>query len=369
LPKKACDYPILFSVLLLVSIGIVMVFSASYNYAVDTYNDGYYFFKRQMLWAVLGFAAMVFMMNYDYHKLERWANVLLVLSILLLLAVFIPGVGATINEATRWIKLGPITIQPAEIAKIAMIIYMARSMSKKNDAMKTFSKGVIPYLIIAGIFFIIIVMQPNLSTALTMIMLCFVMMFAAGANIGHLASLLGIGAGAAAYIISSGIIADTYWYKRIMIFRDPFQDTSDTGFQLVQSLYALGSGGLWGVGLGNSRQKQFYLPMPQNDFIFAIICEELGFIGGVTILFIFMFLIWRSLRVAITAKDSFGRLLATGIISIVALQVIMNVAVVTSSMPPTGVPMPFISAGGSSLSISMASMGILLNISKHCEIE
>jgi cell division protein FtsW len=322
-----------------------------------------------MLWAVLGFAAMVFMMNYDYHKLERWANVLLVLSILLLLAVFIPGVGATINEATRWIKLGPITIQPAEIAKIAMIIYMARSMSKKNDAMKTFSKGVIPYLIIAGIFFIIIVMQPNLSTALTMVMLCFVMMFAAGARIGHLTSLLGIGAGAAVYIISSGVIADTYWYKRIMIFRDPFQDTSDTGFQLVQSLYALGSGGLWGVGLGNSRQKQFYLPMPQNDFIFAIICEELGFIGGVAILFIFMFLIWRGLRVAITAKDSFGRLLATGIISIVALQVIMNVAVVTSSMPPTGVPMPFISAGGSSLSISMASMGILLNISKHCEIE
>jgi cell division protein FtsW len=292
-----------------------------------------------------------------------------VLSILLLLAVFIPGVGATINEATRWIKLGPITIQPAEIAKIAMIIYMARSMSKKNDAMKTFSKGVIPYLIIAGIFFIIIVMQPNLSTALTMVMLCFVMMFAAGARIGHLTSLLGIGAGAAVYIISSGVIADTYWYKRIMIFRDPFQDTSDTGFQLVQSLYALGSGGLWGVGLGNSRQKQFYLPMPQNDFIFAIICEELGFIGGVAILFIFMFLIWRGLRVAITAKDSFGRLLATGIISIVALQVIMNVAVVTSSMPPTGVPMPFISAGGSSLSISMASMGILLNISKHCEIE
>lgn len=369
MPKKACDYPILFSVLLLISIGIIMVFSASYNYAIDNYHDGYYFFKHQLMWAVLGFAVMVFMMNYDYHKLERWAKPSLIFSILLLLLVFIPGVGATLNQATRWIKVGPVTVQPAEIAKIALVLYMANSLSQKNEAVKTFSKGIVPYLLIAGIFFVIIVQQPNLSTALTIVIICLIMLFVAGTNLGQLGLLVGGAGVAAAYVLLSGIISDTYWYKRITSFLDPFQDPTDTGYQVVQSLYALGSGGLWGVGLGNSRQKQFYLPIPQNDFIFSIIGEELGFIGATAILLLFLFLIWRGLRVAITAKDSFGRLLATGIVTIVAVQVIMNVAVVTSSMPPTGVPMPFISSGGSSLVISMASMGILLNISKYCGVE
>lgn len=368
MPKKASDYTVLFLTLLLVSIGIVMVFSASYYYAIDKYNDGYYYFKRQLMWAFVGLVAMIIMMNYDYHKLQKWSVTLLILSILLLVAVFSPKFGVTLNSSTRWIALGSITIQPSEIAKIALIIFMASSMSRKGSAMRTFTKGMLPYLFVTAIFFILIVKQPNLSTALIIVMLCFIMMYSAGTRLWYIGSLVAVGVIAAWYIVSSGIISDTYWYKRIMIFMNPFKDPREDGFQLVQSLYALGSGGIFGVGLGNSIAKQFYLPMPQNDFIFSIIGEELGFAGATAILILFVILIWRGICIAITAKDCFGRLLATGIISVIALQVILNVAVVTSSMPPTGVPLPFISAGGSSLSITMASIGILLNISQYCKL-
>ncbi|MGI6705318.1 MAG: stage V sporulation protein E [Clostridia bacterium] len=360
--KKPCDYPILFTTILLVAIGIIMVFSASFYYAQQPpYNDSYYFFKKQVLGAVIGFIGMIFFTHFPYWKLEKYAKWLVFASLVMLVAVLIPGVGQTLNGASRWINIGGFSIQPAEIAKFALIVFMASSMTKRRNVMKSLIKGVVPYLLIMMVYFGLIIAQPNLSTAGCIAILAMIMIYVGGAKLWHLGILVGGGAAAAwALILSEG-----YRFKRLMAFQNPWAAPRDEGYQLIQSLYALGSGGLFGMGLGNSRQKFLFLPYRESDFIFAIIGEELGFIGACTIMVLFLVLIWRGLRVAITSPDLFGSLLATGIVSIIGIQVIINIAVVTGSMPPTGLPLPFISAGSSSLIIFMASIGVLLNISKY----
>jgi len=362
--KKPCDYPILFSTILLVCFGVIMVFSASFYYAQQPpINDSYFFFKKQAVGAVLGLGAMLFMKNFSYWKLEKFTFPLLGVSLLLLIAVLIPGIGRNLNGASRWLYIGGVSIQPAEIAKFALIIYMASSMAKKKDKMKTFIKGVIPYIIVMIVFFGLIIAQPNMSTAGSIAILVMVMLFAGGASLWHLGLLTALGA-SGAYAL---VVMEEYRFKRLLAFQNPWAAPKDEGYQIVQSLYSLGSGGLFGMGLGNSRQKFLYLPYRESDFIFSIIGEELGFIGAAALMILFLVLIWRGLRVAITAPDLFGSLLATGITSIIAIQVIINIAVVTGSMPPTGLPLPFISAGSSSLIIFMSSIGILLNISQYCK--
>ncbi len=359
--KKPIDYPILLTVIILVAFGIVMVFSASFYYAQLRWGDKYYFFKRQCIWAVVGFIAMLFTANFSYWKLEKWSRLILLISLGLLIAVLIVGVER--NNAKRWLDLGGLSIQPSEIAKFSLIIFMASSMSRRKDKMKYFFRGVVPYLLITGVFFGLIMLQPNFSTAGSLILLTLVMLFVAGAKLWHLGLLVGGGAAGAAALV---MMAE-YRLERWMAFLDPWKDPMETGYQIIQSLYSLGAGGLFGMGLGESRQKYLYIPYPETDFIFAIIGEELGFVGAVVIILLFVTLIWRGIKIAITAPDLFGCLLASGVVGMIAIQAVINFAVVTASMPATGLPLPFVSFGGSSLAIFMASIGVLLNISKYAK--
>lgn len=356
--RKYSDFILLFVVLVLLSIGLVMVFSASSYEDLINHKDAYYTFKRQITWAGLGFICMIFMMNFDYHYLKRFSKPLIIISILLLIAVlFMPE----IKGSRRWIGVGPLVFQPSEVAKFAMILYMAGSLSEKKDKVKSFTKGVLPYVIVGGVIFVLILAEPNLSMAGTVLLVVFFMLIAAGARMSHLTMLAAAGSAAAVVFTMS----EGYRYKRFTAFLDPWKDPLDTGYQAVQSLLALGSGKLTGLGLGKSRQKFFYIPEPQNDFIFSIIGEELGFLGTSFVIFLFLILVWRGIKIAINAADTFGSLLAAGITSLIAVQAIMNIAVATSSMPVTGISLPFISYGGSSLLFMMMMIGILLNISRY----
>jgi len=357
--KKPIDYPILLTIIILVAFGTIMVFSASFYYAQLRWGDKYYFFKRQCLWAVVGFIVMAFMSNLGYWKLKKISRLLLVVSIVLLIAVLFIGVER--NNATRWLNIGGLSIQPSEIAKFALVLFLADSMSRRRDKIKYFFKGIFPYLFITGVLFGLIMLQPNFSTAGSLILIVMTVLFVAGARLWHLGLLIGCGAAGAVALV----MAAQYRLERWMAFLDPWKDPLETGYQIIQSLYSLGAGGLFGMGLGESRQKYLYIPYPETDFIFAIIGEELGFIGCTLLIILFAVLIWRGLKIAIAAPDLFGCLLAAGIVSMIAIQAVINIAVVTASMPPTGLPLPFISFGGSSLAIFMASIGVLLNISRY----
>jgi len=364
--EGVCDYNMLMTVTILLAIGIVMVFSASSVSAYFKMGDPYYFLKRQLLWGTLGYFTMIFFMNYDYWKLKKYSDAIILITVCALGAVLIPGIGIEINEARRWLGVGSITIQPSEVAKIGIVLFMASHLSEMNkEKLHNFFKGLVPYLIFLGIVFALIVMEPNLSTAGIILIVGLIILYTAGAKISHIVFLVFSGIGLATGLIASGIFG--HWQERILGFLNPWSDVSDKTYQIIQSLYALGSGGLFGVGLGKSREKLLYIPEPQSDFIFSIIGEELGFIGTSLIVILFIVLIIRGLRIAARSKDMFAILVATGITSVIGIQALMNIAVVTSSMPVTGVPLPFISAGGSSMVFTMAGVGILLNVSKYIE--
>lgn len=361
--RKPPDFAILFSSLLLLCFGIVMVFSSSSVWAYYLHHDSLYFLKRQMAWAALGFCAMIFFMNYDYWNIKRHEKIVIFLMFMSLFAIFIPGVGIELNGAKRWIGVGSFTVQPSELAKLGMVIYLACGLERKQEKIRNFLTGIMPFLIMTGIVCLLIILEKHLSATVLVGMNTVIMLFVAGANLFHLTSLGMAGLAAVSYLI----FAESYRMKRFVSFLNPWQDVQGAGFHIIQSLYALGSGGLIGVGLGHSRQKFFYLPEPQTDFIFAIIGEELGFLGACSVILLFIFFIWRGYRTALTAPDLFGKYLATGLTSLITLQFLINIAVVTASMPVTGMPLPFISYGGSSLVITMSQVGILLNISRYTE--
>ena len=306
---------------------------------------------------------MFFMANFNYKKLEKPAPLFLIISIGLLLAVLIVGVEG--GGAKRWLGVGGLTFQPSEVAKLAVIIYFSSSLARKKDRIKNFKKGLLPYLLILGIISFLLIKEPHFSGTVIIFLVGVIILYVAGARILHFVLLSVPVITVAAY----AVFTSEYRMKRITAFLDPWRYKMDDGWQIIQSLYAIGSGGLFGLGLGRSRQKFLYIPEPHNDFIFSIICEELGFIGAVTVLMLFIVLIWRGIRIALNAPDIFGSYLAVGIISLIAVQVLINVAVVTSSMPVTGMPLPFFSCGGSSLVFIMVSMGIILNISRHSSSE
>jgi len=353
------DYGIFYSVLILLSVGIVMVYSASSYYAMFKYKDSTMFLKKQIFSSLLGLLAMFIFMNIDYHKIKKITFPLMVAIIHLLMIVF---AFEPVNGAQRWIKLGPLSFQPSEIAKYVVVFFLARSLSTIGDKIKNFFGGIVKYIVIAGFYAGLVLIQKNLSIASLIMIVSFIMLFAAGGKIKHLFGYVLPVLVAAA--LAFALIPD-YRRKRMLNFINPWKDAAGNGYQLIQSFYALGAGGVLGLGLGQSRQKTLYMPEPHNDFIFAIVCEELGLIGCLAILSIFVVLIWRGIKVAINARDTYGMLLAVGITSVIAVQTIINVAVVTGSMPVTGVPLPFISYGGTSLAITMAAMGILLNISRQ----
>lgn len=359
--KTTPDIILMILTFTLLAIGLIMVYSASAIWADYKFDDSFFFAKRQMLFAGVGIIGMFFIMNVDYWTWRTWAKVLVIVCFVLLVLVLIPGIGNVRNGSRSWIGIGAFSIQPSEFMKLAMIAFLAKFLSENQKYITTFKKGLAPSLGLVFLAFGMIMLQPDLGTGTVMVGTCIVMIFIAGARVSHFVvlGLIGI-AGFAALVISA-----PYRIKRITSFLDPWQDPLGSGFQIIQSLFAIGPGGLFGLGLGQSRQKFFYLPEPQTDFIFAILAEELGFIGGSFILLLFSLLLWRGIRIALGAPDLYGSFLAVGIIAMVAIQVMINIGVVTGLMPVTGITLPFLSYGGSSLTLMLLAIGVLLNISRY----
>jgi cell division protein FtsW len=357
--RKSPDFVLFITIITLLSIGVIMVFSASEYKTLVEYNDSYYYLKKQLMWSLISLIAMFVMMNFDYRQLRRYIQPFLVVSFVLLVLVLIPGIGLEVGGARRWIG-GPIPFAPAEFAKLCIIIFTAYGLSREGENIKHFTSGVLPYLAVMGLAAGLILKQPDMGTAMSLVGIVLVMVFAAGARFTHLGVI-------AAVVVVAGYFAifkEAYRLERFMAFLDPWADPQGAGFHIIQGLYAIGSGGLFGLGLGQSRQKFLYLPENHTDFIFAIISEELGFIGASLVIMLFVLFIWRGLKIAITSQDPFASLLATGITAWVGVQAIINIGVVTASFPITGIPLPFISFGGTSLLFTMAAVGILLNISR-----
>lgn len=361
------DY-ILFSVIIiLLSFGVIMVYSASFYQAMTKENNGMYFFIRQGLFAIIGCIAMWIISRIDYGRWRKYMPIILGISALCLLFILVaPYIGLksmlhTANGATRWINLGFTTFQPSELAKYAIVLYLAVALANKGDKIKSIRKGLIPTLGVAALFSGLVLAQDNLSIASVILIVSIAMVFAAGAKMKHMFGIAGLGVAA----MTAGMVFEPYRMLRFTSFLDPWKDPMKSGYQLIQSFYSLGAGGVVGLGLGKSRQKTMYMPEPHNDFIFSIIGEELGLIGCTFVIALFLMFIYRGVMIAIAAKDVYGTLLAIGITAVIAVQAIINIAVVTGSMPVTGVPLPFISYGGTSLFINLCAMGILLNISRQ----
>lgn len=359
--RSTPDFILVILTLLLLTIGLIMVYSASAVWATYKFDDSFFFAKRQLLFAGVGVIAMFFIMNVDYWTWRTWSKMLIIICFFLLVAVLIPGIGMERNGSRSWIGVGAFSIQPSEFMKLAMIAFLAKFLSENQKKITSFKKGLVPSLGLVFTAFGIIMLQPDLGTGTVMVGTCIVMIFVSGARVVHFAwlGLLGV-AGFVALVLSA-----PYRIKRITSFLDPWEDPLGSGFQIIQSLYAIGPGGLFGQGLGQSRQKFFYLPEPQTDFIFAILAEELGFIGGSLVILLFGLLLWRGVRIALGAPDLYGSFLAIGIITMVAIQVMINIGVVTGLMPVTGITLPFLSYGGSSLTLMLMAMGVLLNVSRY----
>lgn len=359
--KGQVDFYFLITVFALLALGLIMVMSASSESARNaayTGGDAYYFFKRQLIWAVLSVVTMFVVSKIDYHIFVN-KSVLLFGAVLILLVVVLI-IGATANGGQRWLRIGPVQFQPSEFAKIGLILYLANAITSNKNIDK-FKKGLFPNLIVIGITAALLIAQPHYSATVLIVCTGLIMLFVGGVNWKHLMAM-GVPIVAAGFAL---IMSSDYRRERLFSFLDPFADPLGDGYQVIQSLYAIGSGGLFGVGLGQSRQKFLYIPEPHNDFIFSIWCEEFGFVGAIGLVLIFIFLLYRGIKIAMNAKDKQGSLVATGIISLIALQIIMNIAVVTAAMPVTGIPLPFFSYGGTALLVTMGCMGIMLNISKQ----
>jgi cell division protein FtsW len=338
-----------------------MIYSASSVYAYEKYGDSAYFLKRQFIFISIGLIFSIWFMSFDYAKIRRFIKPFLWISILLLLAVFIPGVGRVAGGARRWIHFGLFSFQPSEFAKLALVFYSADVLSRKQTEIGSFIHGFLPLLIILSFCVLLILIEPDLGTAVALACLIIIISYVAGVNIKQL--FLTMLPGLLVFITM--IIIKPYRIKRVTAFLNPWQDPRGAGFQIIQSFIALGSGGIFGVGLAHSKQKLFYLPEAHTDFIFSIIGEELGLIGTLGILFLFGIFIWLGSKIAYSARDLFGQFLAFGLVTMIALQVIINIAAVTGSIPTKGLPLPFISYGGTSLVYNMASVGLLLNIARH----
>ena len=359
--KVEVDFVLLATVLLILAIGVVMVYSASSYSALNnpSVHDDMYFLKKQGIAAIMGIVIMLFVEKIDYHRIKKATNIIILITVILLgIVLLCPPV----NGAKRWIPLGPMgNLQPSEIAKYAVVILLAKGIEKTGENIKKFFPTVVVYLFVASFFAGFVYIEKNLSIATVIMVVSLIIIYVGGAKGWQLGSII-------FSLIPLGFIfikAEPYRWARLMSFTDPWKDAKTVGYQLVQSLLALGSGGVMGLGLGQSRQKCYYIPEPHTDFIFSIIGEELGFVGCVIIIILFLILIQRGIKIAIHAKDVYGTLLAVGITSVLAVQAIINIGVVTGSIPVTGVPLPFISYGGSSLVFNLIAIGILLNISSQ----
>ncbi|KAB0671279.1 putative lipid II flippase FtsW [Oryzomonas sagensis] len=363
--KKLDEYDlvIMLMAIALTCFGVVMVYSASSVMAAKRFHDGFFFLKRQGLFALLGFGIMLSVMRVDYHTWKRVAVPGLLLCLVLLGLVLIPGIGGKAGGSSRWIKLPGFNLQPSEMAKLALIMYMAYSLDKKQDKVKSLTAGFIPYMIVLMFLISLLVLQPDLGGALTLAFVAMVMLFAAGTRLVYIFSMLLLAMPFLMYKLSRG-----YHKGRMEAFLNPWSDPEGKGFQIIQSWLALGTGGVFGQGLGEGKQKLFYLPEAHTDFILSVVGEELGFLGVVVIIGMFFLLVQRAMRIAVAAPDTFGRFLALGIAVLFGIEATVNMGVVTGLLPTKGLALPFISYGGSSLLISLFAVGILLNISSGLKI-
>ena len=365
LARGPIDLPFCLLVLLLTAIGLVMLLSASFPsaYYETKNNDPMHYFTRQGVFAIMGVAAMFFISKINYQRFRAFAKPLLFIAIILLVLVLIPGIGQTRNNATRWIGVGELfTFQPSEIAKLAVVLYFSDSISKKKDKMRTTRYGILPYLLIMGVLAVLMMLEPHLSGTVLILGTGAALMLVGGIRWAWVGAAVGF-AGGVATLMLTGVIK--YGQSRIAMWQNPFIDPRGEGYQLSQSLISIGSGGLLGVGLGKSRQKFLYLPEEHNDFIFAIICEELGLIGATIIMLLFAALILRGYWIALHTRDRFGCLLVVGVTTLIAMQTFLNIGVVTGLLPTTGISLPFFSYGGTALSIQLAEMGIVLSVSRQ----
>lgn len=366
LARGPMDLPFCLLVLVLTGIGLIMLLSASFPSAYYDHNDPTEYFVKQGVFAIMGVAAMFMIGKINYQRFRGLAKPLLYISIILLVLVIIPGnpLALTRNHATRWLGIRGTSyqFQPSEVAKMAVVLYFSDTISKKKDKMNTTRYGIVPYLLILGVLSVLMMLEPHLSGTVLILSAGAVLMLVGGINLTWVAAAVAF-AGSIAFLMFSGIIS--YGQSRLAMWKNPWLDARGKGYQLVQSLYAIGSGGLWGVGLGKSRQKFLYLPEEHNDFIFAVVCEELGLVGATIIMLLFSVLILRGYWIALHARDRFGSLLVVGVVTLIAMQTFLNIGVVTGLLPTTGISLPFFSYGGTALSIQLAEMGIVLSVSRQ----
>ena len=362
MPRKLTPDLWLFALIVaLVSMGVVMVYSASAIMAADRFHDPLHFLKRQGLWVLLGMGALWAGMRFDYRRLERLVVPLMAASFLLLVLVLVPPFGQEINGTRRWLRLGFVSFQPVELAKLSLLLYLASFLARREEAMASFSRGLLPLLFMAGSMAGLTLLQPDMGNAMVLVILTLALAYLGGARVAH----MGLIASAALPLCAVAIAMKPYRLRRMVAFMNPWNDPQGSGFQIIQSFLALGSGGWLGRGLGESKQKLFYLPEAHTDFIFAIIGEEFGMLGAAVVVALFALLIWRGLRIGLRAPEAFGSYLALGLTVMLATQTLVNLGVVTGSLPTKGLPLPFISFGGSALTMTLFSTGVLLNISQH----
>ena len=353
------DVPFLVLTVLLVLIGVLMMFSASYARAYSTEGKATYYFARQAVFAIVGIGIMLFFSTWNY---QIWRSVsFFILAAAIVFLLLVPLIGIEENGAKRWIYLGFTSFQPSEVAKLGIVLTFASMISYYRERMQSFREGILPFVVILAVVCGLLVLEPHLSAIIIILGVSAAMLFLGGVKLRWFALGLGVvGAFVAIYLATKGYAGD-----RIQAWLHPFEDESDSGYQIVQSLYAIGSGGLMGLGLGRSRQKYLYLPEEHNDYIFAIVCEELGFVGAMVVLLLFLLLILRGYWIALHARDRFGMLVVGGLTTLLALQVFLNIGVVTNLLPATGISLPFFSYGGTALLIQLFEMGVILSVSRQ----
>ena len=358
--------PVIFmSVFLLIGLGLIMVYSSSAAIAYQKFNDPYYFLKRQLSWIILGALLMSFFMRLDYSALQNITYPALIITLVLLVLVLFPQFGKKVGGAQRWLQLGGFTFQPSELAKFTLILYVVHSLVKKQEKIKDFFYGYLPNLVVLGIFSILFLLQPDMGTTVIMLTVIFILFFIAGIKFSHLfySILMLLPA------LSAAVLNSEYQRNRIVSFLNPEKDPLGSGYQIIQSFLAFGRGNIFGMGLGDGRQKLFFLPEPHTDFIFSIIGEELGFVGTVIVVLLFLVIIWRGVQIALKSHDLYGAYLSLGLTSLIGIQAMVNLAVSVGLLPTKGLTLPFVSMGGSSLIVSMVSAGVLLNISKKAGVK
>ena len=346
---------------MLLVVGLLIVYSSSFAVGILAFDNANYFVFRQAIWAAIGVAGLLMLMRIDYRWLRAISPLLMLVAIVGLVAVLVPGIGLERNGAQRWISLGPLTGQPSEFAKLALIIYVAAWLSGRETFVRSFALGFVPFVLMVGVVAGLVLLEPDTGTAMVLVLTTVTLFFIAGASLTHMAALLGIGSISTLFLI----LTASYRADRITAFFGAESDPTGIGFHTLQLLIGLGSGGITGLGFGASRQKLFYIPGSHTDGVFAVLGEELGIIGAIGVLLLFAALIYRGFRVVLGARDDFGALLATGIICWIAYQALINVGGITRTIPMTGIPMPFLSYGGSALAALLAGIGILLSVSRH----